>query len=115
MREINQLHKIGSPELKILCFNVRMATDRKSVAKRLRLLQKALGIELDKDMAELAGASPGEWSEILALKRDLSKNKAFELATDPGVSLDWLYRGDVDSLRKCDLRRDVINRILKAS
>ena len=77
---------------------LQMARHRKAVIERLSRLQAALGFKRQREMAHLAGISEGNWSEIMALKRDLPKAAAQKIKDETGVTLDWIMDGDVAGL-----------------
>lgn len=67
------------------------------VAKRLRLLRRALG-QTQAFLAGLLGCAPQAWANYEAGDRRISVDLALKLCVLTGVSLDWIYRGNMAML-----------------
>lgn len=75
------------------------------IAKRLKLLRDALG-NTQATMASLAGATPAAWGNYESGIRRIRIDEALRLCSTVGVTLDWIYRGNV-----AQLPGDLIERI----
>lgn len=71
--------------------------DHKAVAKRLKAIRKARKVSTQLDMANLIGASENQynnWERGLPLPAGF----AIKIAARTGVTLDYIYRGDISGL-----------------
>lgn len=68
------------------------------IARRLVLTRRALGIEHQQDFGRAAGLSQSQYHHFESGKRRLSLEAALALCETYGLSLDWLYRGDMNAL-----------------
>lgn len=67
------------------------------VGKRLRALRLSLGME-GKDFAEVIDVDPSSYSKIENGKKPLRSGMAFRAAERFGVSMDFIYRGDLSRM-----------------
>ena len=67
------------------------------IGKRLKKLRKALG-KTQAEMAELAAISKRAWSLIERGSRRIGVGAALRLCDLYGLSLDWIYRGNIAQL-----------------
>lgn len=72
-----------------------MIDPRDVIAGRLDALRKELGIETDTKFATEIGLDKATYSLIKNLKRELSFETACRIREKYGISLDWLYYGDL--------------------
>lgn len=68
-----------------------------AVAHRLLLLRRALG-HTQAFMAGLLGSAPQAWANYESGGRLISISLAMKLCAVTGVSLDWIYRGNMAML-----------------
>lgn len=68
------------------------------IARRLVLTRRALGIDHQQDFGKAAGLSQPQYHQFESGKRRLSLEAALALCSTYGLSLDWLYRGDMNAL-----------------
>lgn len=67
------------------------------IAKRLRLLREALD-NTQASMASLAGVTPAAWGNYESGLRRIRVDEALRLCSALGVTLDWVYRGNMSQL-----------------
>ena len=67
------------------------------IGKRLKRLRKALG-KTQAEMAELVGISKRAWGLIEKGARRINVGAALRLCDLYGLSLDWIYRGNIAQL-----------------
>jgi transcriptional regulator with XRE-family HTH domain len=82
-------------------------TSKASISERLRLLRKALG-HTQVTMGKLAGASANAWQNYETEINRISLDAALALCASTGLTLDWIYRGRIESLPK-ELAEKIIN------
>jgi len=74
------------------------ASQPEEIAKRLRLTREALGYT-QKRMAELAGVGLTAWNNWERGKgQRISIDSALALWFSTGLTLEWIYQGDIESL-----------------
>lgn len=73
------------------------ATSLAEIAKRLILLRKSLGYT-QAFMANLIGASPQAWGNYEQGLRRIRIDEALLLCGATGVTLEWIYRGNIGLL-----------------
>ncbi len=85
--------------------------DHEGVAERLECLRLAL--ELDKGaFAQSFGLDPSSYSKVIAGAKPLKTDHAYTIAERWGVSMDFLYRGDLSRIPE-HLRRTIITSLSK--
>lgn len=67
------------------------------IAERLQSLRKVMGLT-QVAMCELAGCSTQEWNNWEKARKRIGVDNAIRVSTATGVSLDWIYLGDVRGL-----------------
>jgi len=67
------------------------------IAKRLILLRKSLG-NTQQTMADLIGTSPQAWGNYESGIRRIRVDEGLRLCSALGVTLDWIYRGNMSQL-----------------
>jgi transcriptional regulator with XRE-family HTH domain len=74
-------------------------TSPDQIGERLRITRAALG-HTQAVMANLMGSSTGgqAWENYEAGRRRISIDHALKLCMHLGLTLDWIYRGDIRSL-----------------
>jgi len=81
--------------------NTAMSRALKDIAKRLEMTRGALGISAAQ-IARDTTISANEWSQYInpdKYKRRISVEHVYELKDTYGATLEWIYDGDVSSLR----------------
>jgi len=81
--------------------NTAMSRALKDIAKRLEMTRGALGISAAQ-IARDTDISANEWSQYInpdKYKRRISVEHVYELKDTYGATLEWIYDGDVSSLR----------------
>jgi transcriptional regulator with XRE-family HTH domain len=68
-----------------------------AIAERLRLTRQALGLK-QAAIARLTGISTQAWNNYETAKYRISVDQALMVCRTIGVSLDWIYRGDMNGL-----------------
>ncbi|MBI1202650.1 MAG: hypothetical protein GC182_09085 [Rhodopseudomonas sp.] len=69
------------------------------VADRLELTRRALGYPTQASFATAAGMTPQKWNNYVSKRGDrIPIDKALLLCQRFGLSLDWIYRGDMGAL-----------------
>jgi transcriptional regulator with XRE-family HTH domain len=68
-----------------------------SIADRLRLSREALGYSIT-TMARFIGGQPSLWHNYETGLRRISVDKALLLKRATGLTLEWIYTGDVAGL-----------------
>lgn len=87
--------------------------NQKNVGVRLEALRGALGetTELDKGPFALSfGLDPSSYSKVILGKKALKSEHAFALAERWGVTMDFLYRGDLSKIDE-NLRTRIMARL----
>jgi transcriptional regulator with XRE-family HTH domain len=74
-----------------------MPTSLAEIAERLRISREALGFSIS-TMARLIGGSPPLWHNYESGVRRISLDKAFLLKARTGLTLEWIYYGDISTL-----------------
>ena len=76
-----------------------MARSVKDIKKRLEMTRNALGVT-DAELCRETGIKPNAWSQFLSPKnkRRITVDAAFLLKDRYGVTLEWIYDGDLASL-----------------
>lgn len=69
-----------------------------SIAERLELTREALGLT-PAQFARRIGISPQAYNNYIGLRRYISLDQAEKICLSVGVSLDWIYRGDMQTMR----------------
>lgn len=77
--------------------NLTNPASSEEVAKRLVLLRRALG-QTQAFLAGLLDCAPQAWANYEAGDRRISVDMALKLCGVTGVSLDWVYRGNMSML-----------------
>jgi transcriptional regulator with XRE-family HTH domain len=78
---------------------IEPATHRKAVGRRLKALRTALGYENNqRGFVGLVGLTQPAWSNYEAGDRLPNLDAANRIAEATGVTLDWIYRGNVSGL-----------------
>lgn len=67
------------------------------ISARLTLLRGALDLT-QASMADLIGAKPQAWGNYETGERRIRVDEALKLCTALGVTLDWIYRGNMSQL-----------------
>lgn len=70
----------------------------RDVARRLRLVRIALGIQDQRDFGEAANLEQSLYNRFETGKRLLTLQAAMKLCERYGITLDYLYRGDASGL-----------------
>ena len=85
-------------------------TSKEHIGKRLGFFRLALG-KRQTELAEECGWSPQKWGQWESAKRLPNLRDMIELAESYGVTLDYIYRGDMSRLPEWMARkiREVIN------
>lgn len=96
--KLSSLHNLRIVNSRIATYSRRMARTRKAMAARLMSLKDLLGFDTQKEVAALAGVTEGNWSDLIHGNREISKAAAFRLKDAAGITLDWIYDGDVRGL-----------------
>lgn len=81
--------------------NGAMSRTLQDIAKRLEMTRKALGISAAQ-IARDTDISANEWSQYInpdKYKRRISNEHVFELKDAYGATLEWIFDGDVSSLK----------------
>lgn len=81
--------------------------DMKNLANRLEALRKALGVDNKGDFSDSFGLDASSYSKILNGKKPLKSEYGFAISETWGVSMDFIYRGDMSKMAE-DLRRKVM-------
>lgn len=70
-----------------------------NVAKRLVATQKALGIT-PAELSRRAGIPPNQWTQFTdpKYKRRITMDAAYKLKDTFGITLEWIYDGDLSKL-----------------
>jgi transcriptional regulator with XRE-family HTH domain len=68
-----------------------------AIAERLRLTRQALGLK-QAAISRLTGISTQAWNNYETAKYRISVDQALMVCRATGVSLDWIYRGDMHGL-----------------
>lgn len=68
-----------------------------AVAERLQLTRLALGLS-QAAIGRLAGIEPQAWNNNERARGRISLDQAIKLCIATGVSLDWIYRGEMRGL-----------------
>ena len=68
------------------------------VADRLRITREALGLT-QAAIGNLAGISAQAWNNNERGRDRISLDQAIKLCIATGISLDWIFRGDMSGLR----------------
>jgi transcriptional regulator with XRE-family HTH domain len=72
---------------------------RIEIGKRLKALRIASGYERNqKGFVDLIGIAPNAWSQYEAGTRLPTLDQADKIVVATGVTLDWIYRGNVSGL-----------------
>lgn len=76
-----------------------MARSLKDIAKRLEQTREALGVTAA-DLCRETGIKPNAWSQFTSpeKKRRITLVEAYKLKDRYGVTLEWIYDGDVTTL-----------------
>ena len=76
-----------------------MGRSLNDVAERLELTRDALGISAA-ELCRETGIRPNAWSQFVnpETKRRITVDAAFRLKDRYGVTLEWIYDGDISSL-----------------
>lgn len=79
--------------------NAGMARSLKDIAARLVLTEQALQVTAA-ELCRATGIAPNAWSQFKnpEKKRRITVDAAFKLKDQYGVTLEWLYDGDISSL-----------------
>lgn len=64
------------------------------IAERLRWTREALGVN-QAEIARRAKLSPQQWNNYEKGRQRIALDEALKLCTATGVTLDWIYRGDL--------------------
>jgi len=105
----SSLHEAAIDADDFMKFDVGMADDRADVVFRLTLLPKVLG-KNKTSIAKSVGVSPSAWSNYINPdptpdnKTTIPWETATELKELYGLTLDWIYCGDLTSVRDQELR-----------
>lgn len=67
------------------------------IAERLRLTRIALGLT-QASIGRLAGISYQAWNNYEKARKRISIDQALLLCRSTGLTLDWIYQGDIRSL-----------------
>ena len=73
-------------------------SDIQEVAKRIAILRLAMGYTNQNAFAQTSGLSASELNHFESSRRALNINAANKLRMRWGVTLDWLYHGDMSGL-----------------
>jgi antitoxin component HigA of HigAB toxin-antitoxin module len=69
----------------------------KQISARLAATQAALGLR-SAEVCRQIGITPNRWSQYVNGKRPLTLDVADRLCTTYGLTLDWLYRGNINGI-----------------
>jgi transcriptional regulator with XRE-family HTH domain len=75
----------------------RMPTALEEIAERLRLSREALDFNIT-TIARLIGSDASTWHNYEKAIRRISLDKALLLKARTGISIEWVYSGDINSL-----------------
>ncbi len=81
----------------VMARGIPAPTSPESIAERLKLTRTALGYT-QAMMGSLAGAGHTAWNNYETGARRISIDQALRLCTTMGLTLDWIYRGDMQTL-----------------
>lgn len=106
---VSSVQESSMDESKESKFHGDMAIDRGDVIARLNLLPEVLG-QSHKEIAELIGATPRDWSNWRNVDGParIPADRAWELYRVFGLSMDWVYGGDLNQIRDQRLRQRII-------
>lgn len=68
------------------------------VAARLKLVRRVYGVHSQRELAAMLGIKPSRFGQYEAALHLIPVPMAIRLCDMFGVTLDWIYRGDVSGL-----------------
>ena len=69
-----------------------------AIAERLELTRLALNFVSQAELASAARMSRQRWNKFVTARDRISVDAALQLCRQYGLSLDWIYRGDLNTL-----------------